>query len=64
MRTFPNALVGVGELPIYKRVLTSLALKAIESIRPGDKVLAAASETGRQEEKKELYAARVDKKYA
>ncbi len=32
-------------------VLTSLGLKAIENIQPGDKVLAADPETGRQEEK-------------
>ncbi len=34
-------------------VLTSLGLKAIEKIQPGDKVLAADPETGRQEEKEE-----------
>ena len=33
------------------KVLTSLGLKAIEKIRPGDKVLSADPETGRQEEK-------------
>ena len=33
------------------KVLTSLGLKTIEKIRPGDKVLAADPETGRQEEK-------------
>ena len=32
-------------------MLTSLGLKAIENIQPGDKVLAADPETGRQEEK-------------